>query len=291
MTSSLFKSPKHEVRYMQAYDDVLALWPVPYKSMFVDTRFGRTHIIVCGPEDAPPLVLLHGFGVNATMWIPLIANLSKHFRIYALDTIGDLGKSVLEYPLKQAGDYVTWLQDVLDALNLKKIFLAGFSQGGWIAMNFAIHASNSLKKLVLISPNAGLVGLSGKFMLRLMTMAVFPFKPLVERWAKWNSLAWDETQPFFKLITKLTQAGVAGQKPSRPGVMPFTYKDSELQSISVPVLMLVGDQEVVNDPIAALERGKNQISDFKGILIEKARHMLPYDQPQKVCERLIDFCK
>ena len=267
------------------------MWPVPYESRFISARFGKTHAILSGASDAPPLVLLHGFGVNATMWIPLVEDLSKRYRIIALDTIGDLGKSVPIVPLKQAADYNLWLQDVLHELNIDEVYLAGFSQGGWIALNFAIHEPKSIKKLVLISPNAGLVTLNPQFMLRLMTMAIFPFESLVEKWAKWNSLAWDKTQPFFNLLSRLTKAGVAGQKPSRPGVMPSTFSDAELKGINVPVLMLVGYQEVVNDPRAALERGKSLIPDFEGCLIKEASHMLPYDQPQQVCDRILDFCR
>jgi pimeloyl-ACP methyl ester carboxylesterase len=290
MHSSLFKTQELQDRYLQAYDDVLSLWPVEYESRFVITRFGETHTLICGPQDAPPLVLLHGFGVNATMWIPLVETLSKSFRIYALDTIGDLGKSVPVIPLKQAGDYNLWLQDVYHELNINEGYLAGFSQGGWIALNFAIHGPKLLKKLVLLSPNAGLVTLNPQFMLRLMTMAVFPFASLVEKWASWNSLAWDKTQPFFMMLSRLTQAGVSGQKPSRPGVMPSTFSDAELQAIDVPVLMLVGDKEVVNNPLAALERAKLQIPDFEGCLIKEASHMLPFDQPQQVCDHILDFC-
>ena len=70
---------------MAAYDTALALWPVPYESFDVPTRFGNTHIIASGPKGAPPLVLLHATSASATMWFPNIADLSREYRVYALD--------------------------------------------------------------------------------------------------------------------------------------------------------------------------------------------------------------
>ena len=45
---------------MSWYESVLEEVTVPLKSMYVETRFGRTHMLVCGPEDAPPLFLIPG---------------------------------------------------------------------------------------------------------------------------------------------------------------------------------------------------------------------------------------
>lgn len=56
----IFKSPEGKDKFMVFYDSVLSNWPVPYDSLTVPTRFGSTHIIVSGPKDAMPLVLLLG---------------------------------------------------------------------------------------------------------------------------------------------------------------------------------------------------------------------------------------
>lgn len=43
---------------MAAYDAVLRDWPVAYEELDLPTRVGTTHVIACGPPDAPPLVML-----------------------------------------------------------------------------------------------------------------------------------------------------------------------------------------------------------------------------------------
>jgi len=289
MSLTLFKSPAAEGQYLAAYDAVMELWPAPYESRRLPTRYGVTHLIACGPEDRPPLVLLHGFGVNATMWIPFLECLGQSNRVYALDTIGDLGKSVPSRPLEKITDFVDWLQDVLDGLGLERANLVGFSQGAWIALNYAVHCPEALAKLILISPNAGLTPVSPRFMMRLMAMAVFPTARAVESWARWNSTAWDTQIRYYRLVSQLMKAGLAGQNWGRSGMMPVTFRDEELRKIGCPVLMMAGEQEVVNNPVQAMDRARLHIPTFEGAVIEQARHMLPFDQPQRVCERIAAF--
>jgi hypothetical protein len=85
---SPFKSSKGEAEYMAAYEASMQLWTVPYEPRDISSRFGSTHLVVCGPKDAPPLVLLHCFFTSLTNWAYNIADLSRDYRVYALDMMG-----------------------------------------------------------------------------------------------------------------------------------------------------------------------------------------------------------
>src|SRR6266511_3323438 len=113
---------------------------VPYQTLTVSSELGKTHIIECGLADSLPLILLSGFGASSTMWVPMIEMLSQNHHLFALDTIGDQGKSILNRKLSAASEYVLWLEEVIRELKFEKIAIVGFSQGGWIALNFAVHA-------------------------------------------------------------------------------------------------------------------------------------------------------
>jgi len=63
-----FKTPAGEAAYRAAYDSELRSWPVPCEEIDVAGLFGTTHVLVCGPTTAPPLVLLHGYMATSTMW-------------------------------------------------------------------------------------------------------------------------------------------------------------------------------------------------------------------------------
>ena len=89
-----FKSPAGEAAYRAAYDAEMKSWPVPYEELDLASRFGITHVIACGPQAAPPLVLLHGYMATATMWSPNISAFSKEHRVYAVDVMGQPSKSI-----------------------------------------------------------------------------------------------------------------------------------------------------------------------------------------------------
>jgi hypothetical protein len=90
---------------MSIYDERMRHWPVPYEASFVRTRFGSTHVVVSGDPTSPPLVLLHPMGAGSQVWSSIISALSERHRCYALDTIGDVGKSELDDPDRYP---ITW---------------------------------------------------------------------------------------------------------------------------------------------------------------------------------------
>ena len=98
----------------------------------------RAHVAHAGPEDAPPLVLLHGFPQHWYCWRKVIPLLSADFRILAMDTRG-LGWS------GPAGDYrkARIAEDavaLLDDLGIERAGLAGHDWGGWAGFLAVLRA-------------------------------------------------------------------------------------------------------------------------------------------------------
>jgi len=151
-STALFKSPEGEATYHAAYDKVLALWDVPYECLRVATQFGTTHVIASGPTAAPPLVLLHGIAISSTMWYPNIADLSRDFRTFAVDVMGDAGKSVPSHRPKNRAEHAQWLVDVFNELHIEQADVAGLSYGGFLTLNFALQAPDRVKRIVLLAP-------------------------------------------------------------------------------------------------------------------------------------------
>jgi len=71
-------------------------------------------------------------------------------RIYAPDTIGDVGRSELDdfdvYP-KKGGDFSAWLGGLYAELGITRADVIGGSMGGWVAMHSAISAPDCVRKL------------------------------------------------------------------------------------------------------------------------------------------------
>ena len=154
VSAAFFKTEAAEARYMAAYDAVLAKWPVAYEEITVPTRLGATHVIASGPADAPPLVLLHAMMATATVWRPNVEALSEHFRVYAVDTVGQGGRTVASRKIESRRDYADWLNDLFDGLGIARASIVGNSYGGFIALNQAAMAPERIDRMVLISPAA-----------------------------------------------------------------------------------------------------------------------------------------
>jgi hypothetical protein len=180
-----FKTVAGEAAYLSAYDAAIKLWPVPYEEMDIPGRFGLTHVVACGPRDAPPLVLLHGYWATLTMWTPNVADFSESYRVYAVDVMGQPGKSIPDKPIRNAADYVAWLTSILNELKLDRVFLVGMSYGGWLSLTYAVAASERVQKLVLLSPAASILPLVRQFSLRGMLMILLPTRFTLNSFMRW----------------------------------------------------------------------------------------------------------
>jgi pimeloyl-ACP methyl ester carboxylesterase len=285
--SRVFKSREGEAEYRAAYDVSLSAWPVPFRSICVPTRSGRTHVIASGPEDAPPLVLLPMSFISATMWIYNVADLSRCYRVYALDTTGDIGKSVPESPARSRDDIAGWLTDVFDGLGIKSAYMAGCSYGGWMTMSFALAAPERVRKIALLGPAATFVPLRLQFFLRGASVQMLPRKPVLYSFLRWCSTRDDLA------VNPIVHQMLVGLRHFRfqpqNSVFPAVFTDDELKGLKMPVLVLIGDKERVLDPVRAVERARRLVPGVETEIIPGAGHALPIDQPGIVNARLLKF--
>jgi pimeloyl-ACP methyl ester carboxylesterase len=289
--TSAFKTPEGEAAYLAAYDAALKLWPVPYEEIEIPSRFGMTHIVSSGPQDASPLVLLHGFMNTLMMWLPNVADFSKAYRVYAIDIMGHPSKSIPDEPLRDAADFTAWLSATLDGLNLDRISLAGISFGGWLALNLAMTAPQRVGKLVLLSPAASLKPLASQFGLRAMLSGIIPIRRTMDSLMKWMGL---EAAPGDTVTQTLLDLIWLGGKyfrmpPETRRVMPGVFSDDELRALQAPVLLLIGENEVIYDPVKALARARRLIPDLEGELVPGSSHAMSFTHHRIVDARVLEF--
>jgi pimeloyl-ACP methyl ester carboxylesterase len=296
---SAFKTPEGEAAYLAAYDAAMKLWPVPYEEIEIPSRFGTTHVVTSGPKDAPPLVLLHGYTANLTMWSPNVADFSKDYRVYAIDVMGQPTRSIPDpdEPIRDAADYVAWLSATLNGLNLDRISLVGMSYGGWISLNFAMTAPERVRKLVLLSPAASFQPVVRQMGLRGMLMMVGPTRltvNLLMGWLGFRDTPGDADRQHLTLTRCALDLAYLGMKhfrllPETARVMPSVFSDDELRALHMPVLLLIGDGEVIYDPAKALARAQALLPNFKGELVPQSNHDMCFRQHRIVDARVLDF--
>lgn len=124
---------------------------------FIEEKFIKIneitlHVVLAGPEDATPLVLLHGFPDFWYGWKNIIIGLKDDFRLIVPDLKGfnlsDKPESIEEYDLKIL---VEDIKNLSEQLKLKKFYLAGHDWGGLIAWAFAEKYPGLLKKLIILN--------------------------------------------------------------------------------------------------------------------------------------------
>jgi pimeloyl-ACP methyl ester carboxylesterase len=278
----MFKTAAGQARYFAAYDATLALWPVLVESSDVPTRFGRTHVHTCGSPDAPPLLLLPGQAISSTMWYPNIAALSRAFRVYALDILGDMGKSVSARPMRQPGDFAAWLTDLLDELRLETAHVAGLSYGGFIALRLALAAPGRVRKLVLMAP-ASLLPMRPQFFMRMAAVFLPAFVLSLEaKQALLLGVYSRQAAPAIKQMLTSTDFRYTMY-------LPPVVTDAELRGITTPTLLLLGDREVVYNYMAVLKRARKYLPRVKTEIIHGAGHALNFDDPERVNTSVVAF--
>ena len=77
--------------------------------------------------------------------------------------------------------------------------------------------------------------------------------------------------------------------PETRRIMPTVFSDDELRALDVPVLLLIGEQEVLYDPAKALVRARQLMPKFEGELVPDCKHDMCISQYQSVELRVLDF--
>ena len=146
---------------------------------------------------------------------------------------------------------MVWLHETLDGLSLDRISLVGMSYGGWLALNFALTAPARVRQLVLLSPAASLQPLVRQFMPRVMLMTLLPTRLTTDSLMGWMGIKDTPDDLISRDLLDLFYLGMKHFRflPETARIMPGVFSDDELHALQVPELLLIGDCEVIYDPL------------------------------------------
>lgn len=289
-TGSVWPTPEARIRLLDIYDRRLALWPVDFEEHDVVTGLGRTHVISAGRAAAPPLVMLHPAGVPGFVWRPVIAPLAERFRVYCLDTIGDVGRSELTDPLRHprsGPEYATWLGEVCDGLRIDAANFVAASMGGWIALHFAADAPARVRRLALLGP----MGLSSwpatlYVLVRLFSITLWPSPRKKERLIAWA--VGESTRVKDDVVEWMAAVIDTGCKPRLGNPLPVPAQ--RLRAITARTLVVLGGRDrPVGNPHAVAQRALAHLRGAEIELLPDSGHAMSVDAPDAVVRRLLAF--
>jgi pimeloyl-ACP methyl ester carboxylesterase len=123
-------------------------------SRYVEVGPYRVHYFVGG--HGKPLLLIHGLGARAEDWAPEMPGYARHgFRVYAIDLLGygRTSRPDIAYTIAEQADLVNGF---LHAMHLQHLDIAGWSMGGWVALQYTLAHQQRVERLVLMD-SAGLL--------------------------------------------------------------------------------------------------------------------------------------
>ena len=282
----VFKDSKAEQKYITSYNNTMKLWPVSYEEKDINTSFGTAHVIISGPTSGEPLVLLHGMDASSTMWYPNIGDYAKKYRVYTIDYLMEPGKSVSKGDKLNTDEIISWYDQVFNNLGLEQFNLVGMSRGGWMATHYTLHSKDRIKKLILLAPVQTFNNIEVDT--KTMTAANFKFFPNRNNLKKAvNALSRrpEKIAPAFKEQMYL---GVKNTKSNFDMLQMTPFSKKELESLTLPVLVLVGDHDILNNSNIVEKAGKI-LPKINAAVIEDAGHFLTIDQKDEVDRRIIEF--
>lgn len=230
-----------------------------------------------------PVILVHGFPLNHTIWMPVVDRLKEHVRVITPDLRGH-GKSPVtdgEYSMRLMAED---LHAMMTRLDIHKAVLVGHSMGGYVALAFARAYPGHLAGLAMVASQAEADSpekRQGRYITaeEVGRKGVRPVaKGMLPKLTSRKDLAAELTE----IMVKSPKKGVIGAlkgMAERPNALEW------LSEIQVPAVVIAGEQ----DTIIPLERARTMTQMLNRswlVEIPDAAHMPMMEAPQVVADAL-----
>jgi pimeloyl-ACP methyl ester carboxylesterase len=244
----------------------------------------KMHYLVGG--SGRPLLLVHGLGSRGEDWANLIPQLiNSGNRVYALDLLG-YGDSEqprdARYSISQQAAMV---EGFLDSQHLQQVDMAGWSMGGWIAMQVALQQPQRIRRLVLLD-SAGL-----RFQLSFDPALFQPASPMDLVKLEEILIPHPRPLPGFLAMAMLRRGDHVGWVVRRSVQSMMTGEDlvdGKLGALTMPVLIGWGDQDKLI-PLSVGYRLHQEIMQSVLDVYDGCGHLAPQDCVSQVGPSVTDF--
>ena len=216
--------------------------------------------------EGEPLLLLHGNNESISSFRYQIDYFRKKYKVIAVDSRGQ-GKSSINKKQINFQLMATDMYELLNHLELDSVNLLGWSDGGNTGLIMAMKYPEKVKSLTTIGAN------------------LYPNKNAVQkkflREYKW-SLRYAKILAVFNQSKWRNKVVVGKMVLKEPNIIPM-----DLNKITVPVLVLAGEKDVINEGHTKLIA--NNIKKSKLIILKGLTHYAPQDDPNYFNKEVDEF--
>jgi len=271
MKSTIWKSNDGRDRLNEWYDRFLGQISVSTESVSIPTRCGPSHVLIGGPENAPPLLCLHAMRTGSAFLLSELGPILERFRVFAPDLPGQSIRGPdVRFSLND-DSLALWLMEVLDGLGLESVNVFGVSWGAFLARLTATTAPDRVRRLALMVP-AGIA--NGSHLTGLIKMAPpmirYRIQPSEENLQKLLSpilTTWDKNWAGFIAAT---------MKDMKLDVrIPPLASDEELRRLTMPTLVLAADQDISFPGDRIAKRLSQVAPDIDVEILQDCKHCPP----------------
>lgn len=213
--------------------------------------------IEIGYEDAGsglPVVFLHGFPHDRSLWAPQIGALVDRCRCIAPDLRG-FGESEVRGPYSMAR-YADDVVALLDMLQIERAVIAGLSMGGYVAFEFWRRHRARVRGLILADTRAGVDSAEGRAKREAMnaTVRAEGVEAIVD--AQLSGMLGKTTREKHPVLVDsvkrmLSRAPAEGVIGALEAMLCREDSTAMLVGIDVPTMVVVGEEDVLTPPAEA----------------------------------------
>ena len=255
----------------------------------------KVHYKETGPQAAPALLLMHGFGSSLQAWDDWSLKLEQKYRVIRLDLpgFGLTGAS-------PANDYseekdLAILTHFADKLGLEKFSIIGHSMGGKMAWTLAATQPERVQALVLMAPDGfpeakdigtkpyevpAVMGLIKYFLPKYLVR-----KSIEPAFAEADALSDARVNRYYDM---LRAPGVRAAILERSNQTIYTDPVPRLKAIKAPTLLIWGEQDQMI-PSTNAKSYASVLSNSTTVLVPKLGHLLQEEQPEKGLTAVMQF--
>ena len=255
----------------------------------------KVHYKETGPQDAPDLLILHGFGSSLQTWDEWSVKLDPQYRVIRLDLPGfGLTGANPSNDYSEEND-VAILTHFADKLGLNKFSVIGHSMGGKMAWSLAASQPDRVQALVLMAPDGfpeakdigskpyevpAVMGLIQYFLPK-----YFVKKSIEPAFVDTGSLNDALVSRYYDM---LRAPGVRGAILARSNQTIYTDPAPRLQKIKAPTLLIWGEQDQMI-PSSNAQSYAGVLLNSTTVLVPKLGHLLQEEQPEKGLTAVTQF--